>query len=493
MSEPLSFKDPAPLQSISSTERLQPKKRKHQSRNSESKGGDTTDEEWKLAYSRAGKKQKTTTEVTSSVAATPSYDDRRARARTRTRNVIQTPKTGPSKSGPAQVLHPVVEITSYRAPLTSSNNTTVNSTSNSGDRKLELSPGALARLKIFDRTMSEQSNSASIPHNHDNVNAPFGASSYPSSPVSPVGECVFRSEDGGMREEFQYPEIAVMTRSLSSVSSVHELATTPSQQSRCRNANANMTCNGERPSEPYQLLSSILSLSPIADPPTVIESPSGSINNTTVPEAPTHQKLQQRIRKWPLVVADDGSDCNVEHDELDENTLSQVEEQDMAWCSEKVSPTESEARKRTKKLLHQDQRKQRATGGLVSKPKQLKCLHGDAENNNIAAGLESDVLESDVQQLEDAFVNSEGGKDTTALPPLTSKHNNALRMQLRQEEEERTQDEMHSLLYLDLDPAPCAFDDLLIATGPELSGVRLSHPHLREAYNICRTVLINQQ
>ncbi|KAI5981663.1 hypothetical protein EDC04DRAFT_2916334 [Pisolithus marmoratus] len=173
----------------------------------------------------------------------------------------------------------------------------------------------------------------------------------------------------------------------------------------------------------------------------------------------------------PLSTAEQSSEEDVEQDDEDRHQENANE------ARPKGRPTDSEVRKRGKELFDEQQRKRDAKRAVAAQSKRLKPLAnimgrlksakemspiaGASYNEGVAA---DDCLDSVVQEMEDAYVDLSGKTQSATMETsapnntvqkswatMTAEEREALRIQLRQEEEENTQEAIHV-------PAPAVQD-----------------------------------
>ncbi|KAI5994813.1 hypothetical protein EDD15DRAFT_765449 [Pisolithus albus] len=160
-------------------------------------------------------------------------------------------------------------------------------------------------------------------------------------------------------------------------------------------------------------------------------------------------------------------------DDTEEQVEAKEEEESSGDSDEEAQPkkrrTDSEVRRRGKELFDQEQRRRDAKRAVASKPKRLKPLGeimgklkpakegsavaGPSHNGGVPA---NDRLDSILQEMEDSYMDLSGKTQSATLETsvpngtgkkpwatLTSQEREALRLQLRQEEEEDTQEVIH--------------------------------------------------
>ncbi|KAI6026646.1 hypothetical protein BKA83DRAFT_4246075 [Pisolithus microcarpus] len=217
------------------------------------------------------------------------------------------------------------------------------------------------------------------------------------------------------------------------------------------------------PSEPPP--SSIESFaSPQIRKPFVRKQLATGIARKTVPQLVSNDVEQDgKDRLWES--ADDTEEEEEAEEEEEEESSGDNDEE----ARSKKRQTDSEVRKRGKELFDQEQRRRDAKRAVASQPKRLKPLGeimgrlkpakersavaGPSHNGGVPA---NDRLDSILQEMEDTYMDLSGKTQSATLEmsvpnstgkkawaTLTSQEREALRLQLRQEEEEDSQGVIH--------------------------------------------------
>lgn len=371
------------------------------------------------------------------------------------------------------------------------------------------------------RTMSKSR--PGVPESQSTNQLPQGSQPGQSSPLSgsPKPQVANKNGKGSMKEltKLDFPEIAVMPVSASStVSPINELSSTvklPLPITR-------LIGNSPRPHDRQYLTPSKTGYrnkpgkANMAEPlPSSIESFDSPRSRVAVSGALKTGRSKGKEKERPIDEQDSVSDHEVEHDDDPEHEDVEEEEEDI---SHKLGQkTDSELRKRGQELFDEQQRKREANSvagpkppkknlaircaqktpvNYISKPKKFlasaackktafngfkhisengRVVGGgggipyrdasDEPNGNNGEAAGTDALESAVQEMEVAYVDLSGGTRTqsgileTQSLNRTPRDIEVLRIILREEEEEDTQEAMYGIALVAQDQVSQMIDD----------------------------------